>query len=57
MTIEEAQAILGTRTDTVWADGKRRSKALYYPEINNTYGDWFNEAQFIEMAKREQERR
>ena len=58
MTIEEAQAILGTRTDTVWADESRqRSKTLYYPEINNQFGVWLNEAQFIEMAKREQGRR
>ena len=55
MTIEEAQAILGTRTDSVLnPDGT--SKVLYYPESNNQFGVWLNEAQFIEHAKRQKER-
>jgi len=51
MTIEEALKLISARVETVWDKASGVHKKFYYPCENNPCGVWWNETQFINIAK------
>lgn len=56
MTVEEAQEIVPARVDSVWDPKSQSYKKVYCPTENNPYGAWWNEAQYLNIARAKKRR-